>query len=292
MPPKKSGSTDVSNPETISQQLLDLIENFHLQKIPQLLKEVTLLVNEARSIGLPVEKRISCYEDVITYFSQLSDILLKRPLSEQQSLSRHQKKVTSQIAVFHKELSLLHGLKKTEIQTIPFEQLDSKCQSLLKKHVVLPIMYPNFYQKDYQALVITGPEKNGKTFIIKSMIDYLDSNKISFFFLELNGKSSQIRTKHQSLPSPNHLDSLIKDLQYISQKPNPKSTIVLLDDIDLYLEKSDYEYQLEQLRELSYLPYFFIIATCSKPLEGLDISLRSFFSKRNKFRPFTTIRYC
>ena len=125
--------------------------------------------------------------------------------------------------------------------------------------MVLPIIYPNFYQKDYQALVITGPEKNGKTFIIKNMIDYLDSNKISFFFLELNGKSSQVRTKHQYTPSANHVENLIKDLQYISQKPNPKNTIVLLDDIDLYLEKSEYEYQLEQLRELSYLPYIFII---------------------------------
>ena len=80
MPPKKTGSKDISSLETISQQLSDLREKFHLQKLPSLLKEITLLVNEARSIGLPVEKRIVCYEEVITYFSQLADILLKRPL--------------------------------------------------------------------------------------------------------------------------------------------------------------------------------------------------------------------
>ena len=69
------------------------------------------------------------------------------------------------------------------------------------------------------------------------MIDYLDSNKISFF-LELNGKSSQVRTKHQYTPSANHVENLIKDLQYIA-KTESKSTIVLLDDIDLYLEKKN-----------------------------------------------------
>ena len=54
MPPKKQGL----DPETISQQLSDLREKFHLQKLPSLLKEISLLVNEARSIGLPVEKKI------------------------------------------------------------------------------------------------------------------------------------------------------------------------------------------------------------------------------------------
>ena len=97
-------------------------------------------------------------------------------------------------------------------------------------------MNPKFYRKDFNALLISGPQGMGKTFLVRSVVKYLNINKIEVVFLELGGKG--LPEKHDNNPQHDYLEKLFADFQYLEDKDSTQPVIVLLDDFDLYLSKS------------------------------------------------------
>ena len=259
--------------------LLEIENDFHLDKIKPVITIVKSIIDNARIIERPLMDRIGDYQRAIGYFQNLQKIFLKRPVSEKLGLSRYQKKIDQHLDSFNKEVSIIISSKKVNTPQLPFEQIDPKYKNILEQKIILPVMNPKFYRKDFNAMLISGPQGMGKTFLVRSMVKYLNVNKIEVVFLELGGKG--LPENHDNNPQNDYLEKLFADFQYLEDTDSAQPVIVLLDDFDLYLSKSttqSHHYHLEKLRHWSTHPNLFIVATSSTPPEQMPTECHRLFN--------------
>ena len=262
---------DINYPH-LQNLLADLESKFHLDKVKPIIAYVTVIIKKARMIDQPLMTRIEHYQKAIKYFQTLEKILSGRPMSEKLGLEKYHQKITDHLESFSQEVAILINSQKVSTPYLPFEQLQESYRQALEKYIILPIMNPNFYQKNHTAILVSGEHGMGKTFIVRATVKYLQTNNIDHIFLEMD---SDLSKKSHTARQQNYLSQLCQDFQYLEDNGNKKPVIVLLDDFDLYLSQYGKEalYELEKLRQWSLKPNIFIVATSSTRLDKMISSL-------------------
>ena len=150
-----------------------------------------------------------------------------------------------------------------------FYLINEKYREKITKYIVQPLNYPELYKKNFNSILFYGYKGNGKSFIVDNLIKEINNDFVI---------KKQINIK-EIIENEGILRESFIDINKLIDNNQEKKIIIIIEDIDVIIDKEKSEYLYDFIYKYSQKKNIFIIATSNSPWK-LNKNINKTFEKK------------